>query len=156
MPSFAARLTANQISALAAFVASSAASAPPPVSLRATLQPFSRAFGRYRDAVERIAAQLDVLDPPLELRAGLVVQRRALHRSVRLCTAIMAALGRKDLKTANADIHTLFLAAEQTRLRDAPRAARAALLAYNTRLDRINALAVRVAQDRTALVRTAG
>jgi hypothetical protein len=127
-----------------------------PVTLSEALAGFATAFQHYSDALKPVAAQLDRLTPPLELRDDLLAQRSAVHRSVALSSAIVAALGKKDVKTANADIHTLFTIAPQTSVIGTPQAERNALRAYNARLESITRLEVAINRERARLVRSVG
>ena len=127
-----------------------------PVTLSEALAGFAAAFQRYSDALKPVAAQLDRLTPPLELRDDLLAQRSAVHRSVALSSAIVGALGKKDVKTANADIHTLFTIAPQTSVIGTPQAERKALRAYNARLESITRLQVAINRERARLVRSVG
>jgi hypothetical protein len=127
-----------------------------PLTLSAALAGFAGAFAGYESALRPIAAKLDALRPPLELRDELLVQRSAVQRSIALCSAIVAALGKKDVKTANADIHSLFVLASHTSVIGTPQAEAKALHAYDTRLAAIARLETAINVERAKLVRTVG
>jgi hypothetical protein len=127
-----------------------------PVTLGEALAGFADAFSRYGASLQPVGKELDALRPPLELRNELLVQRSAVHRSIALSAAIVAALGKKDVKTANADIHTLFTLASQTSVIGTPQAEAKAIRAYDARIAAIVKQEQAISRERTRLVRDVG
>ena len=58
--------------------------------------------------LEPVVAKLDTLKAPPVLRPTLVGERAALRRRVELSNEVEAALRKKDTKTANTAIRSLF------------------------------------------------
>jgi hypothetical protein len=127
-----------------------------PVTLGEALAGFADAFARYGASLRPVARQLGALRPPLELRDELLVQRSAVRRSIALTSAIVAALAKKDVKKANADIHTLFTLASQTSVIGTPQAETTAIHAYDARIATILKQEQAISRERTRLIRTVG
>jgi hypothetical protein len=109
------------------------------------------AFSTYRASLLGILGDLERLDAPPALRPSLTGQRRALERSVTLCSEIEAALRRGDVSGVTETLRSL------STLSSGPQAVRtrqadiAAAKAYNRRLAEIGELSTKVEQERRAL-----
>jgi hypothetical protein len=114
------------------------------------------AFAHYRVALAGVLEQLDTLSAPPELRPGLEGERALLARSVELCSKVEAALVRRDTAGVNAGVKGLSDLAVSPVAERSRREQAAAARAYNKRLDRISLLTVRIADERSRLVRELG
>jgi hypothetical protein len=109
------------------------------------------AFAAYRTSLSAILRELEPLTPPEALRPSLVGQRRALARSVALCSEVEDALRRGDVSGVGEALRAL------ASLSTGPQAVRtrnaeiAAAKAYNKRLTTIGKLARKVERERVAL-----
>jgi hypothetical protein len=125
-------------------------------STAAALNAFGAAFARFGHTARGIAAELDRMSAPPELRPALNAERRTFHRSAALSDAIATALAKQDVNAGNAAIRELFGTIAGANSAATQRAEAGAVRAYNKRLGRIAALAARVARDRQELVRAIG
>jgi hypothetical protein len=121
-----------------------------------TWQADADAYARYRDALLPVVDTLARLDPPPELRATVAAQTRQLRLRAELSDGLAAALAKKDVKAVNAGLRRFAALASQEETDRSYRAQVAMTRAYNGRLDRISALAVRIARERQKLVAEVG
>ncbi|MGZ4380984.1 MAG: hypothetical protein ACXVZN_09000 [Gaiellaceae bacterium] len=112
------------------------------------------AFARYAATLRPVVARLDTLRAPPVLRPTLVGERAALRRRVELSNQVAAALRKKDTKSANTAIGSLFaIGSDAVRTRNAEIAA---AHAYNARITRVSILTAAIAKERQRLIRSIG
>ena len=121
-----------------------------------TWQGDSDAYAHYRDALTPVVADLRRLEAPPELKPTVDAQTRQLSRRAELSDGLAAAFAKKDVKAVNAGLRGFAALSSQDEADRNYRAQLAMTKAYNGRLDRITALAVRIARERQRLVAQLG
>ena len=119
-------------------------------------QAIAAAFKRYRLSLVAVLAKLDALAAPATLRPSFVAQRRSIRQSVVSCSAIEAALARKDRKGTALAINGLSGLGADSSLAKAQAAQIAATKAYNARLADVSTLQSAIGKERDKLVGALG
>lgn len=153
MPSFAKRLSATKIGALASFV-SFAESRQSTNSV--VLNAYAAAFSRYGASVRGVVDEVALLSAPPLLHPSFVAERATLERAATLSGSVATALHRQDVSAANKAIKQLFASAAAAGQASTQRAIAAAVRAYNGRLREIATLAANIARERQRLVQKLG
>jgi hypothetical protein len=109
------------------------------------------AFTAYRTSLSAILRELEPLTPPEALRPSLVGQRRALARSVSLCSEVEDALRRGDASGVGEALRALSSLSTGPQAVKTRNAEIAAAKSYNKRLTTIGKLARKVERERVAL-----
>jgi hypothetical protein len=109
-----------------------------------------RALRAYCSALAGVSDRLAALSAPPELRPSLESERATVRRSLGGCPRVDAALAHKRTSGLAAGLQTVF-AASQPAARQAVLVERAAVRAYNGRLDRIDALSAEIQRERQRL-----
>ena len=120
------------------------------------LNRYGAAFARYGAALEPIVPMVVPAKKPSLLAPLLRTEHDGLARSVVLSRQIQAALKRRDVKTANAAVHTLLTIAATLNGAGTQKAEAAAADAYNARIRRITRLGASIAREHARLVRVVG
>lgn len=128
----------------------------PTGSTQQLLSGYGEAFGAYGQALRPLVANLAPARQPSLLRPAIAAEQRAVRRSVVLCSTIRGALGHADVVAANRAIASLFSVSQSLNGPATQAAQRAATLAYDARVQKIERLAVAIANERNRLVRLIG
>jgi hypothetical protein len=121
-----------------------------------TWQADSAAYAHYRVALAAVVDALAGLRPPPELRGTLAAQTRQLKRRAELSAGLADAFSRKDVKAVNAGLKGFAALSSPAETARGYRAQVAMTRAFNSRLDSISTLAVRIGRERQKLIATLG